>query len=658
MESRIAEEHWRKGEYADAARQYEISLASLTKGSKKWGEVNYLLGVLNYLQGNMEKAKGYFSSAMESKTRDAAASNFLGVIELNSNPSAARAHFEHASRRGYPQAMHNLANLIKEDEPERAFALYRRASRKDKGNPAILYQLWKLSGRERYRKKYLKASLEVIGEDKEKCTTYGSETDFLDRYKKALQDDTTQGLEQLVTEASSIGRLKRQEKRGLASIVYSIGNKWFSQSAFRKAKDAYLRSLHLDPQPHTWNNLGACEMELEEYEQALKGFKNAIGNDLESSVLALGNLASLASLGLPHMNQPKDYWKRALSIIPQERFKLIDHAKFQVAEASFENTNMPNLYIFKRVPKSHSEALQKESEAILRFHKASAELGLALKTVDHHAYIPKADTLILGRITGNNMLDCLIQRRDLKMPFDDLIELIVQTLAQVRTVGMHSCKDLLYDVHPSNHVENAFGASIGLLTKVKGNSASASFYSRDGLNKLVRAIESNYPSLALNIAKLPPDFYKDNSLKNMIFYDGRVEVLDFEELRNSPFVMDIATALEMGRFEFDREETLDRIISLTNALASDANIQKIKIDDKLIIGYYTAAVHKSLAHHASFRDWYLRLGKEGYDCLAWECIDNCIDALGKLNYYSKEDKSKRLEEALIRLNSNHSGKRE
>lgn len=154
----------------------------------------------------------------------------------------------------------------------------------------------------------------------------------------------------------------------------------------------------------------------------------------------------------------------------------------------------------------------------------------------------------------------------------------------------------------------------------------------------------NYSMILKMVSDLKPGAYKDSIFKNfLVDYKNNLVAIDFESLRNLPYQMDLATALEFedrsisdnDSEENSRKNLLKVYAQTFNEQIEKYNLSKEKIEDLegFEKAYYACAVQRALVHYGSFSSLQYDYSK----CIKF--IDRAIWNINKLkSYFSQNSK--------------------
>jgi hypothetical protein len=455
-------------------------------------------------------------------------------------------------------------------------------------------------------------------------------------------------LDFLIHETESFTKCSHKNKKAIGSLHVRNANVLLNLNEPDLALKEYDLAINLiGLKPSILVNKSICLNKLDRTSEAIAYFKKISRINSVSGLIAECNLAQIAfdeDTKISYkLKDPKEYFNLVLKKLTAKSFNQIDNSRFQVSEAVIEGTNSEKCFVFRRASSNikTKQIFEKEEKALKNFYYSNNELGFNLKVVRPLGIVENIrgyDTIVLTRGMGNTVLEELLnlekqnKRDEINLLFDNL----TQEFVKARLIGNYSCAELTDKLHSEDKQSNMLLYNNLITNKFIGTKDYlGSIYNVVNLKKadeIKLAIEQNYSLISKILAYQNADFYKDMSLKNILISNNSFIHLDFETLRNFPFVLDVATALNMGDFATDKDKIAKNIYYKNIELSSNIkltsnNYNNLGTLEEFTIALHAAGVQRGLTHHASFTDWHNRIGKEEYKQLAKDSLNNSIKDL-------------------------------
>ncbi len=257
-------------------KNYKNALKSVLLVKHKNNQVHNFLGVLYFLQNDLEKSKEYFSYAIKEGNREAY--NNMGNVYMNQEKLAEaedcyRKAIEEETRGVY----NNLGNVyVKQGKLEEAEDCYRKAIEEEtRGVYNNLGNVYVKQGKL---------------EEAEDC------------YKKAIKEETKGVYNNLGNVYIKQGKLEEAEdcykkatEEGDENSYFNLGNLYMNQGKFEEAEDCYRKAIE-EGDENSYFNLGNLYMNQGKFEEAKECYIQAIAN---------GDTGAYSNLGNLYMNQGK-----------------------------------------------------------------------------------------------------------------------------------------------------------------------------------------------------------------------------------------------------------------------------------------------------------------------------------------------------------------
>ncbi len=646
---------------------------------------NYALGLLYYTKGLLNDSDKCFTQSIKYHYNTSDSFNYKGLIaKINHDVPTAEKYYSEALKNNSKNAfaMNNLANLlINKGDNATAKKLLINAARIQKNNPIPRYNLMKFaiatndSQLEEFKQDYIEKSLNQIyfieNEGKVKYSEYKNNKDLeqdtmVSKYIQSIQtSDLKQSellLDSIIDQSYDFKKSNSKTKKALGSLYARKANALLGLKEYGSALKEFDSAVSLlGLKSSILVNKGICLSNLNQTKEAISYF-----NKLENVNDASGLIAkcTLAKIALDenmrkdyNLKEPQLYFASVLKKLSEKNFNQIDNSKFKVSEAVIEGTNSEKCFVFRRALSGveTKKVFEKEQDALKNFYYSSNQLNLDLKVVRPLGIVENTrgyNTIVLTRAAGNTVLDELINLRKqdelsininkttnkiankiTNAKLDSIFDNLAEEFVKVRLIGNHSCEKLTDKLHSKDIDSNTLLYQGFIMNKFIGNKDySGSIYNLMSSNKanlISSVIEQDYNLIARILAHQNADFYKDMSLKNILISNDNFVHIDFETMRNFPFVLDVATALNMGDFITNKDALAKKIYDANNELSLKLNLPNGNLGslEEFIIALHAAGVQRGLTHHASFTDWHTRLGRDEYKMLARETLNNVISDL-------------------------------